>query len=139
MSLYDVSGMKRMVSNLQSEIGSLDERDGRLADQIGRLQSARRSVLEIYGDDRSFASWIETYDVGSGWEGSRREEFEQNKRDAKNSGDAYCSHVLDIIQAMSERIADLENERSSIWWERSWAYARIGALNASIYSLDNRW
>ena len=49
--------------------------------------------------------WADKYDVGISWQGTKREEFETNKTDAKTSGDTYCGLVDDAC-------AELEAEKA---------------------------
>lgn len=126
--MYDRGTLNWLIGNCYDRIYSLQGESNDLADKIDRLRSARSTVRAIYNDDVSFVSWVDYYDVGANWQGVRREEFEEYKRSAKNSGTSYCQHVWDIHESISRKINELESRRSDISWEIMSQYANIGSL-----------
>lgn len=111
MNRIDTSWMYGAINRYQNDAERLRNRTARLSADIDRLEAARDAVGAIYQDDKSFVSWVNSYDVGGSWQGSRREEFEEAKRCAKASGEEYCCGVAEIHQAICDKITQLENER----------------------------
>ena len=121
-------GVQSKINEFSHTISELQTKDAALAEKIKRLKKAKTELDPIYTDDLSFVGWVDTYDVGPRWQGSRREEFEGHKADAKSAGDTYCKAVMDASDSIQERIGKYEGERKSIFWQ-------IQGLRLAISSL----
>lgn len=141
MNRIDTSWMYGAINRYQNDAERLRNRTVRLSADIDRLEAARDAVDSIYQDDKSFVSWVDSYDVGGSWQGSRREEFEEAKRSAKASGEEYCRGVAEIRQAICGKITQLENERADGLGALSFAYRCLNdvqnTLTSALWNMQN--
>lgn len=141
MNRIDTSWMYGAINRYQNDAERLRNRTARLSADIDRLEAARDAVDSIYQDDKSFVSWVDSYDVGGSWQGSRREEFEEAKRSAKASGEEYCRGVAEIRQAICDKITQLENERADGLGALSFVYQCLNdvqnTLTSALWNMQN--
>ena len=139
--MIDTSWMHNAISQYKRDIASQQQRNAVLDAQIERLERAKRDIDAIYQDDRSFVSWVSGYDVGAGWQGAKREEFEDVKRQATSCGEEYCNGVAEVYQAICDKITQLENERADGFGAISWAYQCLnsvqGQLDRALWQMRN--
>lgn len=128
----DSSSIRNDLRRLTNTIRRLEQQDSALSGKIERLRTAQSSVSAIHEDDKSFVSWVDTYDVGRKWLGTRREEFESQKRDAKSAGDTYCNQVQEIHQTITNTINALEAQRQDIFWQKLATNTGISSLNVAL-------
>lgn len=128
----DTSWMQGAINGYYDSISRMQSRNAALSAQIDRLYRAKSAVEGIYRDDRSWVSWLGSYDVGGAWQGGRREEFEAAKRSAKSCGDEYCNGVAEVHRAICAKITQLENERADGFGAISWAYRCINNVQGQL-------
>lgn len=128
----DTSWMHNAISSYQSNIAALQSRTADLTAKIQRLEAAKSAIDAAYQDDKSFVSWVRSYDVGASWQGTKREEFEATKSSAAGAGDGYCNAVNELYHTVCNKITQLENERADSFGAISWAYQCMNSVNNQL-------
>lgn len=126
-----------LISGYYAQIENLTGEQNVLSEKIDRLKKAQSAVQAVYEDDKDFASWIDTYDVGPTWQGNRREEFEETKRNAKSATDIYCEQVWNIHERIGEKICELEGCKEELEQQIRSAHTGIANMNSLLFLFPN--
>lgn len=124
----DVASARSEISGYRSQASAQEGRNAEISAQLERLETAKSTVGSIRDEDKTFFSAIKTYDVGEGWQGDKREDWETLKTEVSGAGDTYLEGAEQIYDAILDKITKLENERSEGYGFISWCYARINDL-----------
>lgn len=124
----DVARARAEIGGYRSQASAQEGRNAEISAQLERLEAAKSAVGAIRDEDEGFFSAIETYDVGEGWRGDKREGWEALRAETSEAGDAYLEGAEQVYDAILDKITELENERSEGYGLISWCYARINDL-----------
>lgn len=128
----DVASAQAEISGYKSRARAQESRNAKISEQLERLEAAKSAVGAIRDEDEAFFSAIETYDVGEGWQGDKREDWETVKAETSEAGNTYLGGAKEIYGAILDKITELENERAEGYGFVSWCYARINDLGKWI-------
>jgi chromosome segregation ATPase len=124
----DVASAQAEISGYESQASAQQGRNTEISAQLERLEAAKSTVGSIRDEDEAFFSAIETYDVGEGWQGDKREDWETLKTETSEAGDTYLEGAEQVYDAILDKITELENERAEGCGLISWCYSRINDL-----------
>ncbi|MDI9590536.1 MAG: DUF5082 family protein [Acidobacteriota bacterium] len=96
---------------VQEQLWAAQRRSAELGEQIARLQEAKRVVDGLVAENAGLYNWVSAYDVGEGWQGNRREDFEEKRADATTSAQSYANAVSTIDTQIANKISDLSMRR----------------------------
>lgn len=110
MGNRSTGAIRRSIANQKGVIDGINARITSLSGRIERLETARDSVDGIYQDTCTMVDNMASYDVGIAWQGNLREDWEELKSDAVETGKTYRNAINDIYLAIDAKIASLSNQ-----------------------------
>lgn len=110
MGNRSTGAIRRSIANQKGVIDGINARITSLSGRIERLETARDSVDGIYQDTCTMVDNMAAYDVGIAWQGNLREDWEELKSDAVETGKTYRNAINDIYLAIDAKIASLSNQ-----------------------------
>lgn len=123
-----------MMNRRSSVIADLSVQEQSIAEQLVRLKEARASVAALLEDNRNIVAWIDRYDAGYGWQGSRREEFEEYKLNAKTAGEEYCNQIADAHSIMVDKIQAFTWQQQEITLQKAQEVSGLENLRRMLSS-----
>lgn len=130
MGNRSTGAIRRSIANQKGVIDGINARITSLSGRIERLETARDSVDGIYQDTCTMVDNMAAYDVGIAWQGNLREDWEELKSDAVETGKTYRNAINDIYLAIDAKIASLSNQLTE-------EQTGLAAANETLRILNN--
>lgn len=112
--MYSRDELNAMIRESSCMVSELSAKEQIMPGKIERLKCAWNSMKAVWEEHGRLVWQIDTYDVGLGWQGTRREEFEEHKRNIKSTGDSYRTQLEDIGHIISDKHKELTQQLEDI-------------------------